>query len=289
MATAKKGLARAQRYLTVASGDSDIFDLKALGGETYPNAFVIYLNGGTATYQPCDSAGVVVPGSSSANAVNGTLVAAEWPYYKITATTADCVVGAVQAQSVELQASSVEVGDVGLVAGEAHIGEVAGSLIINHDNFDALAAGNYAANDCIAADANDTATTPLRGITVARVNGGAGYLVLAKLTNEVAAWTAGVAVDLYTEAQPTTALTGDNVAAAPKFANDFQYVGTIEFSLFATPTGSDMRRQVRDDIRIPFKCESDDTKVYYRLRTLAAETNETASMQWNLTLGAEAY
>jgi hypothetical protein len=176
-----------------------------------------------------------------------------------------------------------------LAAGEAHVGEFGGRLIINSDSFDALAAGDYAANDVVSADAETTATTPLRGITVARVNGGAGYLVLGKLTNEIAAWVAGMRMDLYTVAQPTTALTGDNVASAPKFANDGQYISSIEFSILATPTGSDLRRQVRDDIRIPFKCAVADTKVYYRLVTLAAETNETGSMQWNVTLGAEAY
>lgn len=299
MATVKNELGRALRYVSVASGNTAIVDLRATAGDAFPNAFVIYLNGGTATYQPCDYLGVVVPGSSSANAVNGTLVAAEWPFYSIAASSAACVVAAVQATSAELQMTGAISGLTSAtpgiavatypIASEVHIGEVGGKLIFGSDSFDALAAGDYAANDVIAADANTTATTPLRGITVARVNGGAGYLVFAKLTNEVAAWAAGVRMDLYNVAAPTTALTGDNVASAPKFANDGEYVGSIEFSVLATPTGSDLRRQVRDDIRIPFKCAVADTKVYYRLVVLANEANETAGMQWNATLGAEAY
>lgn len=195
-----------------------------------------------------------------------------------------------EVDSVEVYTSpNSDAGGVALLAGEAHVGEVGGSLVVNRDNFDALAAGDYAANDVIAADANTTATTPLRGITVARVAGGAGYLVAARATNEVAAWAAGVRLDLYTVAAPTTALTGDNVASAPKFANDPQYVGSIEFATMASPTGSDLRRGNRDDIRIPFQCATGDAKLYYRVVTLAAETGEVAGMQWNVMLAAEAY
>jgi len=173
------------------------------------------------------------------------------------------------------------------IASEVHVGEVAGKMLEGSDTFDALAAGDYAANDCIAADANDTGTTPLRGVTVARANGGTGYLVSARLTTNNASWTAGVRVDLYSVAAPTTALTGDNVAAAPKFANNAQFVGTFNFDTMSTPTGSDFRRGIRDDLRIPFKCAAADTKLYYRLVTLAADANEAAGQDMVLTLIAD--
>jgi hypothetical protein len=317
MATAKKTLARALRYLSVTAGDSDILDLRALAGEDFPNAFVIYLNGGTATYQPCDLDGTVVPGSASADAVSGTLIPAQWPFYKVTATAAACVAAGVQGQAVKLEAGDIEIGAVELknaaddtraavgdvnahtatshglpvatypIPSEVHVGEVGGKMLEGSDTFDALAAGDYAANDVIAADAENTGTTPLRGVTVARANGGTGYLVSARLTTNNASWTAGIRVDLYSVAAPTTALTGDNVAAAPKFANNAQFVGTFNFDTMSTPTGSDFRRGIRDDLRIPFKCAAADTKLYYRLVTLAADANEAAGQDMVLTLIAD--
>lgn len=319
MATVKNGLGRAHRYVSVASGNISIVDLRAKAGDAFPNAFVIYLNGGTATYQPCDSDGTVVPGSSSANAVSGALVPAEWPFYAIAASTAACVVAAVQAQSVELQTSDIQIGaveikngasdtravvattsslaasDAGLpvasypIASEIHMGEVGGKLIQNSDTFTSASAGDYAANDVVAADTNDTGTTPLRGITVGRVVGGGGYLVGARISTNNASWAAGLRMDLYTVQAPTTALVGDNVASAQKYANAAQFVGSVEFATMSTTTGSDFRRAVRDDLRIPFKCDAADTKLYYRLVTLAAETNESAGQAWRLTLQAEAY
>lgn len=56
--------------------------------------FTLY-GSATATYQPCDSAGTTVTGSSSALFTAGTLVTPAWPYYLVTATGGDCTVAVV--------------------------------------------------------------------------------------------------------------------------------------------------------------------------------------------------
>lgn len=72
---------------SVAVGTPLVLDVRGARG------FTVYLNGGTATYQPCDSGGTVVPGSASTASTSGTGVSAVWPFYKIVATTATCTVG----------------------------------------------------------------------------------------------------------------------------------------------------------------------------------------------------
>lgn len=165
---------------------------------------------------------------------------------------------------------------------------VGGVFVRATDTFNRPAdTNNYASNDVVAATVSDTATTPLRGLTLARIAGGEGYLTSFRVTTNNSSWVAGFRVDLYTVAAPTTALTGDNVASAPKFANDGQFVGSFQIPTMTTPTGSDLRMGIKDDLRIPFKCAAADTKLYYRLVLLAAETNEASGQTFNITAIAD--
>jgi len=140
---------------------------------------------------------------------------------------------------------------------------------------------NYAANDVVASTVSDTGTTPLLGLTLARANGVGGYITSWRVTTNNTSWVAALRVDLYTVAAPTTALTGDNVASAPKFANDGEFIASFELPSFTTPTGSNLRRASRDDLRIPFKPAAGDTKVFFRYVLLAAETNEASGQAFN--------
>jgi len=74
---------------TVAEGTPLVLDLRGLAG------FVVFLDGGTATWQECDASGTTVAGSSSNVVASGARVETPWAYVLITATTADCVVSTV--------------------------------------------------------------------------------------------------------------------------------------------------------------------------------------------------
>lgn len=166
-------------------------------------------------------------------------------------------------------------------------GVVSGRFAKASDSFAALAAGNYAANDVVAADANTTATTPLRSLQLALEEGGSGYLIGFRITTNNTSWASGFRVDIYNVSQPTTALTGDNVAAAPKFANDAEFVDTFDVSTMSSPTGSDFRVGIRSDLRIPFKCADNDRNLYYQLIAISAETNEADGQLMNIVAYAD--
>jgi hypothetical protein len=68
---------------TVAAGGTAVLDVRGAKG------FVVHLIGtGTATYQPCDKDGAVVPGSASTAVTTGALVEAAWSHYLVSAATA---------------------------------------------------------------------------------------------------------------------------------------------------------------------------------------------------------
>jgi hypothetical protein len=150
------------RYISIASGATAIINLRPAVGVGQPNAFVIYLNGGTATYQPCDFEGTVVPGSSSVNAVSGEIVAAAWPFYKVVATGAACVVGGVAAMRATLE-SDVEIGAVELKdatsTARAKIGALSG--LASSDNGVPVAAYGLASENHLGEVGSNTRTSYL--------------------------------------------------------------------------------------------------------------------------------
>lgn len=74
--------------ITVTPGTPAVIDLGPA-----PYGFAVMLNGGTATYRQCDSAGTAVPGAPAAvSATNAALVQRPWRWVLVTATTQPCVV-----------------------------------------------------------------------------------------------------------------------------------------------------------------------------------------------------
>lgn len=140
----------------------------------------------------------------------------------------------------------------------------------------------YAAYDVIAADTNDTDTTALRGLELARLAGGGGYITSVTVAVNQANFTpaSGLKLHLFNTATPTTALAGDNSPFVEAVANIDEWVATITLSVPALSGGSgaDMVRITDDTLRVPFKCawnattKSGDTKLYYRLETLSGVT-----------------
>lgn len=156
-----------------------------------------------------------------------------------------------------------------------------GVFVSDTDTFDAVAAGNYSGGDVISATVSDTATTPLRSVTLGRVGegGGEGYVVYWEVTTDNVSFVPRIRVYLYTVAQPTTAIQGDNVASAPKFANLGEFIATFDLPALATPTGADYNIAVRDDLRIPFQCAAGSKEVYYRYVLLDSDANEAAGQE----------
>lgn len=76
----------AHEPLDVAVGAPEVIDVRGLKG------FAVILNGGTANWQPCDAAGVVIPGSAPTAAESGTVVENPWAFVLITAAVAACTV-----------------------------------------------------------------------------------------------------------------------------------------------------------------------------------------------------
>lgn len=158
--------------------------------------------------------------------------------------------------------------------GENHIGSVMEGM----EERDSFARPNdatpYAAGDALAAATSDTATTPLRGLTLARVAGGAGYITYWRITVNHTTFLPRIRVHLYTVAAPTTALNGDNAAFTELDANQPVRIGHFDLPNLALSAGagSDVVRASRDDLRLAFKCDAADTKVYYRYEVLDSAT-----------------
>jgi len=230
-----------------------------------------------------DSLIVLVPASGLEITLDATVVAGSLAYFAIPMMggTELAPPGGGGLTDTELRAAAVSVTGV-LTASEAHIGEVSGIGLRDAVAFTRPAdTNNYADNDVVSSTVSDTGTTPLLGLTLARVNGVGGYITSWRVTTDNTSWTAALRVDIYTVAVPTTALTGDNVASAPKFANDGEFIASFELPSFTTPTGSDLRRASRDDLRIQFKPAAADVEVYFRYVLLAAETNEASGQTFN--------
>lgn len=75
-----------QAQSTIAAGSNATLNVRGARG------IMVYLNGGTATYQPCNDKGTVVPGSAASDVVGGVLIEANWSHYRITAAGATCTV-----------------------------------------------------------------------------------------------------------------------------------------------------------------------------------------------------
>ena len=179
--------------------------------------------------------------------------------------------------SVVLAATpTIDIGDVTLLAGEAHIGAVGGqSLVVGDETIRPANTTAYTAGDAISADASDSGTTPLRSLAVGRVTGGSGTLAKFRLMTDQAACVAAIRVHLYTVAAPAGAIVGDNVPMTLLYANKAQRIGHIDLPALATSTvaGASTGAASQDlDTRMEIKCAAGDQNIYYRLETLTAFT-----------------
>ena len=166
---------------------------------------------------------------------------------------------------------------------------VGGSIIEARDTFNRPAdTVDYAANDVVAATTSNTGTTALRGVELARINAGTGYITYWQVETNNTLFVPRIRVFLYNVAAPTTALPGDNVAMAEKFANRAEFVASFDLPALATATGGDSNRAVRDDLRIPFKAASGDKNLYYRYVLLDASTNEASGQTFYTIARADA-
>lgn len=172
-----------------------------------------------------------------------------------------------------------------------HRGQSGGVAIVVTDAWSRPAdATPYAQYDRIAADTNDTGTTPLRSVAIARVPGGSGYITFWEIVTNLTTFLAQIRVHLYTVAQPPTAMPGDNGAFAGKFANSLKRVGQIDLPTMALPgaTGSDLVRAYRDDIRLPFQCADGDTNIYYAYEITGSGLTPASGQTFNQKIKADA-
>lgn len=162
------------------------------------------------------------------------------------------------------------------IASEVHQGEMGGKGLEARDEFTRPNdATPYAADDVISADTSDTGTTPLRGLTLARKQGGTGYIRYWEISTDHTTFLPRIRVHLFTVAAPTTAVPGDNVLMVRKYANMPQRVYSFDMPALALPPGAgahDMVYAIKDDLNVAFKCDAADTKIYYRYELLDAAT-----------------
>lgn len=156
----------------------------------------------------------------------------------------------------------------GLAAGEAHIGQIGGAIVVSSVEFtrpnDTTA---YAANDVVS---NNTTTTTLNTLpTCARVNGGSGYIVGARLLTDKKSITPRVRVHLFNVINPTVA--ADNAQHKSVYADASKRIASFDLSAMATAadsTNSDLSAATDWTLRIPFVCAGSDRAIYWFLETL---------------------
>jgi hypothetical protein len=147
----------------------------------------------------------------------------------------------------------------GLSAGEAHIGSVSGQSTVvsasytrpaNTDYYTAL----YAFADSISAPSLLTFTN------IARVNGGSGYIVKARLVTDQSSNAARWRLHLFHTA-PTAV--NDNSAFPLLFANRVNKIGYIDFDAMGTEgSGSNCAESTNFSARLKFVCAAGSRNIY---------------------------
>lgn len=171
-------------------------------------------------------------------------------------------------------------------ATELHLGEVGGNMSFVTAELTRVSDTNaYTAGDVVS---NSTTTTTLLTFTnLARVNGGSGYIVLARATTDKKSITPRLDLQVYNASTPTVA--GDNVLHAELYADVGKRIGNIVLPAMATPLGStnsDISRAMNDTVRLPYKCASDSRNVHVLVTTLDAFTPASAE-KFSITLAAD--
>ena len=176
-------------------------------------------------------------------------------------------------------------------AGEAHIGEVDSKALRVQDVFTRPTNTTpYGAGDVISATVNDTATTVLRGITVARKVGKPCWLTYLEVSTNLTTFLTKLRLHFYTVAAPTTALVGDNVPFVRAYANVAQHIGAIDLPILTlVRAGDDFVRTFATlntvDGQLPFLLTPDaaDAKVYYRIEIVEQTPTPSSGQSFTLT------
>lgn len=126
----------------------------------------------------------------------------------------------------------------------------------------------YTAKDAIA---NSTsAPTALTFSKLARLPGGSGYIVKARLITNQSTNTARFRLHLF-NTSPTAI--NDNAAYTLLWANRAARLGTIDFVACQTEgSGSDAANSQNDTVRLPFVCAAADRNIYGLLEAIDAFT-----------------
>jgi len=165
--------------------------------------------------------------------------------------------------------TSKVIGTVNNAAGETHIGEVAGNLIVVSNEITLQASGAYAAGDIVSD--SSTTTTPLALAAIMRVSGGTGYIVGFKLTANVKSITPRIRIHFFNA--NTTTVSGDNLAYKELYADASKRLGYYDMPAMITAAdtaNSDMSRAIDFSMRIPIKAV---TQIIYAVfETLDAVT-----------------
>jgi hypothetical protein len=159
------------------------------------------------------------------------------------------------------------------LAGEAHVGQVGGTVLWAEATFTRPAenATPYSVNDIVSSGAG--ATVPITLSNIARVNGGTGYITKARLGTNQSTCTAQFRVWLYTVNNPTLAV--DNAPHTLLWTNRASRLGYVDVPALATEgTGSDSAFGMWqiDNGPFAFVTASNDKNLYAVLETKSAFT-----------------
>jgi len=163
----------------------------------------------------------------------------------------------------------VLVGAGSATAGESHIGEVAGNLIVVSNEITLQASVAYTAGDVVSN--SSTTTTPLALAALMRVSGGTGYIVGFKLTANVKSITPRIRIHFFNA--NTAAVSGDNLAYKELYADASKRLGYYDMPAMITAAdtaNSDMSRAIDFSMRIPIKAVAQT--IYAVFETLDAVT-----------------
>jgi hypothetical protein len=152
------------------------------------------------------------------------------------------------------------------------------------------AAGNYAAEDVISNSAS--AGTVWTFDTIAKVNGGTGYIVKAQVICETTAQVQRLTLYLFNSSSVTCAV-NDNVAnTAVVHADKAYYLGKIDFPAMEDLGGDSetvATPSTTGNLPLAFNCATADDAIYGVLVTRDAFTNETATDDYTIVLTVEQY
>lgn len=150
----------------------------------------------------------------------------------------------------------------------------------------------YASGDVVSNSA--TATVLMKFAGLARLAGGSGTVVKARLVTDNNADASAYRLVLYTQSEAGLTVPADNAADTTLYADKDKVVGCIDFPALSKGTGTDtaaaalwtgnIGSTTEPDGTVPFVCDlsttTGDTALYGKLVVLAALTPASAQNYW---------